>query len=247
MNLANSSGTRTANWCEPTLLQLFSMLPIALIVRSPEDNILYWNDVATALYGWTASEAVGKSSAGLLFTRLPVPQSSFDGDLSHAGTWSGSVSRLTRDGERIDVHYRAVVIRHADSAGTCHVEATWVNVANQVRPSVPEPRSPAVATVRGKLRSLRAANAALAKENEALRASTTQAIEREQRRRMLLAQENSHLREVLTQVCAVTLSFQRADQRASQTDVGAAYRVELGPALAQGHPDETGATVNVPS
>jgi PAS domain S-box-containing protein len=241
MNLEHPSGPRTANWYEPTLLQLFSMLPIALVVRNPEDTILSWNDAATALYGWTASEAVGKSSTGLLFTRLPVPQSSFDGDLSRAGAWSGSVSRLTRDGQRIDVQYRAVVIRHADPAATCHVEATWANVASEARHSVPEPRRPALATVLEKLRGLQAANAALMKDNEALRASTTQAIEREQRRRMLLTQQNRQLREVLTQICAVTLSFQRGDQGACQREIGAAYRVDLDPGLMQLDRDEMSA------
>ena len=201
------SGTPAVKGVHPALLQLFGMLPSAVVVRSPDDIILHWNDGATKLYGWTASEAVGKSSTALLFTRLPVPESSLATDLSRLGCWCGSVSRLRRDGQRIDVEYGAALIGGMEPLETLHVEFTWGQGVPAEPAALDKTRMPALETLVGTVRGLKAANAALTKENEVLRAGAEQAVQRERRRVALLAEENARLRNVLAQICRLTLSL----------------------------------------
>jgi PAS domain-containing protein len=42
----------------------------AIVVRAPDGRIITWNEGATALYGWTAAEAVGQVTHDLLRTRV---------------------------------------------------------------------------------------------------------------------------------------------------------------------------------
>ena len=196
---------RSGQGFQSALLLLLGMLPSAVVVRSPDDIILHWNDGATKLYGWTASEAVGKSSTALLFTRLPVPESSLAADLSRLGCWGGSVSRLRRDGQRIDVEYRAALIGGMEPFDALHIEVTSGQVVPAESPALHTTRTPALETLVGNIRGLKAANAALTKENEVLRTAAEQAVQRERRRVTLLAEENARLRNVLAQICALML------------------------------------------
>ena len=69
-----------------------------VIIRGGDDVIVYWNDGAEHLYGWSREEAVGRRSADLLETR-PL-----DGDAPHLsgnGRWSGEITRLRKDGTRL--------------------------------------------------------------------------------------------------------------------------------------------------
>jgi PAS domain S-box-containing protein len=203
---------------ESGLLRLFGLLPNAVIVRDADDVILFWNDASTKLYGWTASEAVGKRSAVLLFTRLPVPQSAYDDEMRREGCWSGAVNRLRRDGQRLDVPYRAVVIAPAESSDGFHVEITGDPLPAAEVPVVPKRKGPRIASLLEKLRGLKAANAAVTKENKTLRAASDRALEQERHRRTLVDHENARLRELLMTFCAIALSFPISEESGDSAD-----------------------------
>jgi PAS domain S-box-containing protein len=46
---------------DATLAQLVRDLADALLVCDPDGTIVFWNEAATALFGWTTDEAVGQS------------------------------------------------------------------------------------------------------------------------------------------------------------------------------------------
>ncbi len=67
-----------------------------VIIRDEGDVIRYWNRGAESLYGYTAAEALGQTSAALLKTKAP------DLDIARAmaadGAWSGVLERTRKDG-----------------------------------------------------------------------------------------------------------------------------------------------------
>jgi PAS domain-containing protein len=187
---------------ESPLLPLLSILPIAVAILGADGTILYWNDFATSVYGWTPSEALGKSSAKLLCTRLPVPKTVFEIDLMRLGSWNGSVSRVTRTHQRIEVCYRSLFIRRPNAMNVTQVEVSWNPVMCVRSAGGPKERSSSLETLQARIRALKAATLPLMKENEDLRRTIDEAAERERRRIRLLTQENADLRDVLTHVCA---------------------------------------------
>lgn len=80
----------------------------AIVVRDMEDTILFWNNGAECLYGWSAAEAIGRKANDLLYQGEP------GSDVSEArkllleqGGWSGEMSHKTRDGRSVkaDCHW----------------------------------------------------------------------------------------------------------------------------------------------
>ncbi len=87
----------------------------AIIVCGAEEEIIYWNKSAERLYGWSASEAHGRSLHALLHP-APPPQL---GEARHAvkqrGEWHGELRQSGKDGGAVVVHSRWTLFR--DDAG----------------------------------------------------------------------------------------------------------------------------------
>lgn len=77
-----------------------------VVVRGPDDTIQYWNEGAERLYGWTRAEALGQVAQQLLQTEATV--NPMDG-VEAAGSWSGEISRVRKDGVRIILESRWLV------------------------------------------------------------------------------------------------------------------------------------------
>jgi len=86
----------------------------AVYVCDPEDHILFWNSAAGRLYGWTADEARGKSSAELLHTE----QIHRLGGAAHTtlveGYWAGELRQQRKDGGTVLVDSRWTLVRDAE-------------------------------------------------------------------------------------------------------------------------------------
>jgi len=86
----------------------------AVYVSDPDDHILYWNNAAVQLYGWTPEEARGKVSSELLqseeLRRL--------GGAAHTaiveGYWTGELRQRRKDGSPVVVDSRWTLIRDAE-------------------------------------------------------------------------------------------------------------------------------------
>lgn len=79
----------------------------AIFVRSAEDTITFWNRGAERLYGWTKSEAVGRSPHELVKTEFPVPLE----EIKARDQWDGELLHTKRDGTRITVASRWTTVR----------------------------------------------------------------------------------------------------------------------------------------
>ena len=87
----------------------------AVFVWKIDGAIEYWNPAAELLYGWSEEEAVGRVSHQLLETE------SVSGDpwiemLSADDRWRGELKHTTRDGRRIVVDSRQVLVPRSDGA-----------------------------------------------------------------------------------------------------------------------------------
>ncbi|MEI9960799.1 MAG: response regulator [Limisphaerales bacterium] len=84
----------------------------AIIVCNMERTIMYWNQGAERVYGWSAAEALGKNVRSILFRDNVPPQlQEATKNLNEGGEWSGELSEFTKDGKVVIVQSRATLIR----------------------------------------------------------------------------------------------------------------------------------------
>jgi len=75
-----------------------------VIIRDAKDKIIYWNDGAEKLYGWTKEEAIGKRCDALLHCKYPAQE--VRKVLETEGRWTGEFTRRRRDGTEITLATR---------------------------------------------------------------------------------------------------------------------------------------------
>lgn len=82
----------------------------AIYVHSLTGRILYWNQSAERIFGWTNAEAVGENSGNLLW---PDPQlwETVQQALLETGHWFGELTQKTRGGYEIVVQSRRTLLR----------------------------------------------------------------------------------------------------------------------------------------
>lgn len=83
-----------------------------VIIRDERDAIVYWNDGAERLYGWSKAEALGKNCQSLLDCSGPTSEA--QEALERQGHWSGELTRARRDGTRLILATRWLLRRDAD-------------------------------------------------------------------------------------------------------------------------------------
>lgn len=86
-----------------------------VIIRDVDDIILYWNDGAEKLYGFSRQEALGARCDQLL--QCAFPSDEVARSLLETGRWSGEMSRARRDGTRIILSSRWLQSRDATGHG----------------------------------------------------------------------------------------------------------------------------------
>jgi two-component system sensor kinase FixL len=78
-----------------------------VFTRGMDDVITYWNRGAVELYGWTAEEVVGKTTAHqLLRTVFPEPLDEINAELLRTGRWEGELIHSKADGTQVVVASR---------------------------------------------------------------------------------------------------------------------------------------------
>ena len=84
----------------------------AIIVADLTEKIVYWNQSAERIYGWSAAEAIGKHLQEVLFHGNPPPglQDTLQ-SVRERGEWVGELPELTKDGRPVIVQGRSTLIR----------------------------------------------------------------------------------------------------------------------------------------
>lgn len=99
------------------LAELVALAHDAIIVRDPASVIIFWNQGAEQVYGWTKEEALGQVSHILLQTRFPQSFEVTNMVLEQWGQWEGQLTHKRRDGEQVIVESRQVLVRNKESQG----------------------------------------------------------------------------------------------------------------------------------
>jgi PAS domain S-box-containing protein len=135
--------------------RLLRLIPAAVIVRSLDGTIRWWNTGAETLYGWALPCAVGRMTHRLLGTVFPAGgsvQDQYD-SLVLEGRWQGQLQHITADGRTVTVLSRQVM--HSD-------------------PDVGSGTSGSVLEVNTDVTAARAAERALAESEQQFRAQFSQ-------------------------------------------------------------------------
>ena len=103
---------RTAELQEKTVqleeqARLLDLANDAILARTLNNRIVYWNRGAERLYGWSSEEAIGRLAHDLLGTKAPLPVSA-DGT---SDRWEGELHQTRRDGSQITVESRWTALR----------------------------------------------------------------------------------------------------------------------------------------
>ncbi|MCI0377328.1 MAG: AAA family ATPase [Gemmataceae bacterium] len=88
----------------------------AISVLDMDDQILYWNQSAERLYGWTAAEAVGQKADVLLYRGASPERIKARTLALEKGEWTGELAQVTREGMEVVVESRWTLVRDAAGA-----------------------------------------------------------------------------------------------------------------------------------
>lgn len=97
----------------PALLQsvLLDQARDAILIRALDHRILYWNRSAERLFGWSAAEAIDRSSLALLDPPDgPRCLEAHQAVLAH-GEWNGELAHLAKNGTTVPVESRWTLVR----------------------------------------------------------------------------------------------------------------------------------------
>jgi two-component system, cell cycle sensor histidine kinase and response regulator CckA len=82
----------------------------AIYVRDFSDRILYWNDGAQRLYGWTMMEVRGKTATELLSSGIDAQWAKALEAVRATGQWAGELHQKRRDGRELIIQSRWTVV-----------------------------------------------------------------------------------------------------------------------------------------
>ncbi len=109
---------------EARLRELLATIDLAAVfVRELDGRIRFWSRGCERLYGWTAAEALGRSSHELLDVVFPVPLAEIEATLNKHGEWSGDVLHRRMDGTVITVAMHKVLRRDAEGQPAAILES----------------------------------------------------------------------------------------------------------------------------
>jgi len=110
---------------EQKLRQTLEMLDLAsdsIIIRDMDDRIIYWNQGAEKLYGWTKAEVVGQYIHTFLETVFPTPLETVLAEFFQHGGWEGELHHTTRDRRHIIVGSRWTLQRDGEGRPCAQLE-----------------------------------------------------------------------------------------------------------------------------
>ena len=101
---------------EQKIAQQAALLDVAtdaILVRGLDDRLLYWNQGAERIYGWTAAEALKSNANDLLYRRSLDKLAEIQQAVFTNGKWQGEIERVTKAGDKIIVESRWTLVKDA--------------------------------------------------------------------------------------------------------------------------------------
>ncbi|GEM_PF-2485661 len=93
-------------------IEMIDLASDAIVIRTLDDRIAYWNQGAERLYGWKKQEVAGKYIHTFLQTVFPQPLEEVLEFCRHQGHWEGELTHTKRDGTQLPVASRWTLQRH---------------------------------------------------------------------------------------------------------------------------------------
>ncbi len=81
-----------------------------------DDGIIYWNQSAEKLYGYSHKEVLGKEVYEILRTEYETTFEEYLAELNRVGHWEGEITQTTKDGRKIFVESRQAISESKDGA-----------------------------------------------------------------------------------------------------------------------------------
>jgi PAS domain S-box-containing protein len=113
--------TDTQRVDDAELAELVQRLTDAVVIADADGLIVFWNDAATVLFGWSAAEAVGQTLDLIIPERLRGRH--WDGyrrvmqtGESDYGTRLLEVPALTKDERRLSIGFTITLLHHGDGS-----------------------------------------------------------------------------------------------------------------------------------
>ena len=85
----------------------------AIFMRDLDESIIYWNRGAQELFGWNATQAVGRKAHELTRTVFPRPLEEIRDELLRVGRWEGELRKTRADGAELNIASRWSLQRDA--------------------------------------------------------------------------------------------------------------------------------------
>jgi len=101
-------------WAEQKIHEQAALLDIttdAIIVRSLQQQILFWNQGAERLYGFSVTEAIGKNANELFGQKILAQLEAAEKVVIESGSWQGELRKLTKSGKEVIVASRLTLMR----------------------------------------------------------------------------------------------------------------------------------------
>ena len=86
--------------------ELLDLADEAILVRTLDDRVTYWNQGAERLYGWNRNEVLGQLIPPIIKTVFPEPFPAVRARILREKSWQGELIQSKRDGSRIIVASR---------------------------------------------------------------------------------------------------------------------------------------------
>lgn len=93
---------------------VLDLIQDSVMLRDLDGRVVYWNNAAAKLYGWTAEQASGKNAQRLLNTRHDEPAETLEGKLLAENRWHGRLLRTTASGAELVLDARWSLRRDAN-------------------------------------------------------------------------------------------------------------------------------------
>ena len=114
---------RTARLSEQA--QILDLAHDTIFIRDVNDRVIYWNEGATRLYGFSKDEAMGEIAHLLLATQFPQPLEVIRLHVLAHGSWSGELVHRRRDGTLVNVASNWTLRRDASSRPVSTIEMNF--------------------------------------------------------------------------------------------------------------------------
>lgn len=198
---------KSSKRAEELLEKQAKMLDLAtdtIMIRNLDDNIIYWNQGAERLYGWTKEEAIGKYVHAFLKTVFPEPLEKVFLKFLQAGHWEGVLVHTIRDGTKITVGSRWTLDRDEQGNPSAYLEINN-DITQRIRAEEELQKAHREMEKRVAERTEE-----LSKANTRLRALSSRLISAHEEERLRISRElHDDLGQILT---SISLDLQRASK-----------------------------------